>query len=95
VVEDALTAVRTANPRRKPQRSDGIDLMHAVIALAYCDYFLIRDGYAKTCAMQVIKGLSSRRLAALAFRSHRSASARYPASRVARMNAQEPLSPVY
>jgi hypothetical protein len=43
VVEDALTAVRTANPRRKPQRSDGIDLMHAVIALAYCDYFLIRE----------------------------------------------------
>ena len=65
VVEDALTAVRTANPRRKPQRSDGIDLMHAVIALAYCDYFLIRDGYAKTCAMQVIKGLSSRRLASV------------------------------
>jgi hypothetical protein len=34
-VEDALTAARTANPNRKPQTSDGIDLMHTVIALEY------------------------------------------------------------
>ncbi|MCK1479448.1 hypothetical protein IVB27_33075 [Bradyrhizobium sp. 197] len=62
-VEDAMTVLRTADPRRKPQASDGIDLMHAVIALAYCDYFLVRDGYVKTCAVQSTKALSPRQLA--------------------------------
>jgi hypothetical protein len=64
-VEHALTAVRTADPGRKPQRSDGIDLMHTVIALAYCDYFLIRDGFARTCAAQAIKALTPRHLASV------------------------------
>jgi hypothetical protein len=64
-VEDALTAARTANPGRKPQRSDGIDLMHTVIALAYCDYFLISDGFARTCATQAIKALTPRHLASV------------------------------
>jgi hypothetical protein len=39
-VEDALMAARISDPKRRPQRSDGIDLMHAIIALAYCDVFL-------------------------------------------------------
>jgi hypothetical protein len=64
-VEDVLTAARTANPGRKPQRSDGIDLMHTVIALAYCDYFLIGDGFARTCATQAIKALTPRHLASV------------------------------
>jgi hypothetical protein len=56
-VEDAMTTARTADPRRKPQKSDGIDLMHAVIALAYCDYFLLRDGFVRTCAEQAARAL--------------------------------------
>jgi hypothetical protein len=49
-VEDALTAARVANRQRSPQRSDGIDLMHSVIALSYCDHFLVRDGFVAACA---------------------------------------------
>jgi hypothetical protein len=64
-VEDALTSARTTDPRRKPRRSDGIDMMHSAIALPYCDYFLIRDGFARTCATQAIKALSPRRLASV------------------------------
>lgn len=64
-VEHALTAARTADSRRTPRQSDGIDLMHTVIALAYCDYYLIGDGYARTCATQVVKVLSSQRLASV------------------------------
>jgi hypothetical protein len=64
-VEDALTAARTANPNRKPQTSDGIDLMHTVIALAYCDYFLVRDGFLRTCAEQAIKALQPKSLASV------------------------------
>ena len=62
-VEDALTAARTDDPRRNPQRSDGIDLMHTVIALAYCDYFLVRDRFTRRCATYAIKALGPRRLA--------------------------------
>jgi hypothetical protein len=29
---------------RKPRRCAGVDFMHTVIALAYCDYFLLRNG---------------------------------------------------
>lgn len=47
--EDAMTVARTNNPNRNPTRSDGIDLMHGVVALAYCDYFVCRDGYLRTC----------------------------------------------
>jgi hypothetical protein len=62
-VEDALTLARTADSRRKPQRSDGIDLMHTVIALSYCDYFLVRDRFARNCAEQAIKALRPMSLA--------------------------------
>jgi len=64
-VEDALTAARTDDPRHNPQRSDGIDLMHTVIALAYCDYFLVRDRFTRRCATHAIKALDPRRLASV------------------------------
>jgi hypothetical protein len=38
-------AVSPIPTNRKPRRSAGVDLMHTVSALAYCDYFLLRDGY--------------------------------------------------
>jgi hypothetical protein len=62
-VEDAMTDARTSDPRRKPQNSDGIDLMHTVIALAHCDHFLVRDGFVKSCAAQATKSLRPRSLA--------------------------------
>jgi hypothetical protein len=40
---------------RKPQRSAGIDLMHAVIARAYSDYFLLRDGFVGNCAPHALR----------------------------------------
>ena len=62
-VEDALTRARTATPARNPQNSDGIDLMHAVVALAYCDCFLVRDGFVFQCCEHVRKDLSEMTLA--------------------------------
>ena len=62
-VEDALSAARVATSTRKPQRSDGIDLMHAVIAVAYCDYFVVRDGFVAQCADQATRALAPRILA--------------------------------
>ncbi len=62
-VEDALTRARTATAARNPQSSDGIDLMHAVVALAYCDYFLVRDGFVFQCCEHVRKELSGTKLA--------------------------------
>jgi hypothetical protein len=64
-VEDALTAARVAVPDRKPQRSDGIDLMHAVIALAYCDFFLVRDGFVRACAADATKVLAPIKVASV------------------------------
>lgn len=37
--------------------------MHAVVALAYCDYFLVRDGFVFQCCEHARKDLSSRKLA--------------------------------
>jgi hypothetical protein len=62
-VEDALTRARTATAARNPQNSDGIDLMHAVVALAYCDYFLLRDGFVFQCCTHARKDLSEIKLA--------------------------------
>lgn len=64
-VENALTRARTATASRNPQNSDGIDLMHAVVALAYCDYFLLRDGFVFQCCEQAHKELAGRPLAAV------------------------------
>ena len=62
-VEDAMTRARTAAATRNPQSSDGIDLMHAVVALAYCDCFLTRDRFVFHCCEHVRKELSSKKLA--------------------------------
>jgi hypothetical protein len=56
-VDDALCEVRIDNSRRKPKESDGIDLAHAVMALAYTDVFIVRDGYVASCAEQAQKRL--------------------------------------
>ncbi|MBW5438158.1 hypothetical protein FXB41_26365 [Bradyrhizobium canariense] len=64
-VENALTRARTATASRIPQNSDGIDLMHAVVALAYCDYFLLRDGFVFQCCEHARKELAGRPLAAV------------------------------
>lgn len=64
-VEDALTRARTANAARNPQNSDGVDLMHTVVALAYSDYFLVRDGFVHHCCEHVRKDLSAVKLAAV------------------------------
>jgi hypothetical protein len=62
-VENAMTRARTTTAARNPQSSDGIDLMHAVVALAYCDYFLLRDGFVFQCCEHARKELSGRQLA--------------------------------
>ena len=36
---------RTGDSRRNPQPQDGTDLMHAVVAVSYCDAFVTNDGY--------------------------------------------------
>lgn len=64
-VEDALTTARVANPDRVPQRSDGIDLMQSVMALAYCDLFLVRDRFVRNCSELATKALSPLKLAAI------------------------------
>ena len=51
-----LTAGREPIPvNKKPQRSASIDLMHAVIALVYSDYFLLRDGFVSNCAPYALR----------------------------------------
>jgi hypothetical protein len=62
-VEHALRKTRTRDPARNPQASDGPDLMHMVMALAYCDFFVVRDGYALSCARQAKRTLRSLTLA--------------------------------
>ena len=64
-VEDALTGPRIADDKRKPQRSDAIDLMHSVMALAYCDYFLVVDRFAYSCAVHASKALKHAKLATI------------------------------
>ncbi len=54
-VDDALCEARISDPKRRPRESDGIDLAHAVMALGYCDYFIVRDGFVASCARQAEK----------------------------------------
>jgi hypothetical protein len=49
-VENALTTARTNDVRRNPTESDGLDLQHAAVALAYCDVFYSKDRYQLVCA---------------------------------------------
>jgi hypothetical protein len=61
-VENAMTRARTTAATRNPQKSDGIDLMHAVVGVAYCDYFVVRDRFVFHCCEHVRKELSGRKL---------------------------------
>lgn len=64
-VEDALTTARTSDARRQPTESDGPDLQHAAVALAYCDIFYSMDGYQAQCAASARKVLKSMGLSAV------------------------------
>ncbi len=64
-VEDALTTARTSNAMRKPTDSDGPELQHAAVALAYCDIFYSRDGYQARCAQSARNVLKTMGLAAV------------------------------
>jgi hypothetical protein len=64
-VEDALTTARTSDPRRSPTESDGLDLQHAAVALAYCNIFYSRDGYQTQCAALARKALTTAGLSGL------------------------------
>lgn len=57
--EDALSAARTSDPRRNPTESDGADLQHAVIGLAYANLFATADGYQGQCAIAAQKVLGA------------------------------------
>jgi hypothetical protein len=54
-VEDKLYDVRIGDPGRKPMDSDAVDLQHAVVALSYCDLFLVDDKYVRECAARLAK----------------------------------------
>jgi hypothetical protein len=53
--EGALADVRANVGGRKPQIQDGIDLMHTILPLAYCDAFVSADAHLRRCAAEVIK----------------------------------------
>jgi hypothetical protein len=52
-VEHAMYVLRSQDPKRNPEKQDAIDLQHGVAGLAYCDYFLTRDGFARHVAERV------------------------------------------
>jgi hypothetical protein len=54
-VEDKLYDIRIQDPSRKPTDSDAVDLQHSVVALSYCDVFLVGDGYVRECAARLGK----------------------------------------
>jgi hypothetical protein len=62
-VEDELMLARTANRRRNPTNSDGEDLFHGVMALAYCDAFIVFDGFAEACVRTAKRKLRNLKLA--------------------------------
>jgi hypothetical protein len=57
-VNNALCEAGISDPKHKPQKSDGIDLAHAVMALGYCNYFIVRDGSIASCARHAEKRLA-------------------------------------
>jgi hypothetical protein len=62
LVENALTTARANDANRYRTESDGLDLQHAAVALAYCDIFYSRDAYQPQCAMVGRKALTSHSL---------------------------------
>jgi hypothetical protein len=53
--ESVLAEVRANVGGRKPQIQDGIDFMHTILPLAYCDAFVSADAHLRRCAAGVIK----------------------------------------
>lgn len=64
-VEDALTTARTSDATRNPTESDGPDLQHTAVALAYCNIFYSRDGYQTHCATSARNQLGMMKLGAV------------------------------
>jgi hypothetical protein len=62
-VDDMMCEVRTSTPGRNSSRSDGIDLAHALVALPYCDAFLVHERYLQMCAQYACKRLPATKLA--------------------------------
>jgi hypothetical protein len=62
-VEDAITADRSRDRARKPIETDGPDLEHTAVGLAYCDIFCTGDGYQANSADAARRMLSGFRLA--------------------------------
>jgi hypothetical protein len=58
--EYALCDIRSRDPSRNPKESDTADLLHSVVALPYCDYFLVGDGYVRNFSEQLAKELPQR-----------------------------------
>jgi hypothetical protein len=62
-VEKALSEIRARDPRRHPKQQDAIDLQHAVIALAYCNFFVTKERYLRHCASEAAKLLPTDKIA--------------------------------
>lgn len=59
-VENAITIDRTKDRARKPLESDGPDLQHVAVAMAYCDIFFTGDGNqanSASVAQRMLPGL--------------------------------------
>jgi hypothetical protein len=54
-VEDSLTDVRANMGGRKPRIEDSMDLMHAIVPLAYCDALVSNDGNVQEGARRVTR----------------------------------------
>jgi hypothetical protein len=54
-MEDALTDIRANMGTRKPRVQDAMDLMHAIVPLAYCDAFVSNDGNLREGATRALK----------------------------------------
>ena len=55
LAEDVLTGVRASMGNRRPRLQDGMDLMHAILPLAYCDAFISNDGNVRDGAKRTLK----------------------------------------
>lgn len=56
--EEELGRARRQDATRRPRPSDAADLMHCVVALAYCDVFITNDGFAHRCCEQAGSALA-------------------------------------
>lgn len=62
-VEDQLEIARTLDEKRKPQVGDGVDLQHSVVAMAFCDFYMSKDGASRNDCAYVTKWLPKHQLA--------------------------------